>query len=81
MTTSGKIITWTIVISVLAISGYVTYVYIKKKKEEEAAGKPKINIDDAKAVGAGVGAFIANLFKKDPITDGTGGLNYELNTD
>lgn len=75
----NKALTWTIAIGILAIAGYATYAYIKKKKEEAAAAKPKINIADAKAVGAGLGSFISGLFTKDtaPATT-TSGLEYPL---
>jgi hypothetical protein len=83
MTKSGKIITWSIVIGVVALAGYGTYAYIKKKREEEAANKPRISAADAKSIGAGLGSFISNLFKKrsvagsgDSSGDTTGGLIY-----
>jgi uncharacterized membrane protein YebE (DUF533 family) len=67
MTSTGKIITWTAVIAVVGIGGYIGYAAYKKKKEEAAAGKPKISAADAQSIGAGLGSFIKNLFTKTPV--------------
>jgi hypothetical protein len=66
MTTTGKIVTWTAVIAVVAIGGYIGYAAYQKKKADEAAGKPKISAADAQSIGAGLGSFIKNLFAKTP---------------
>jgi LPXTG-motif cell wall-anchored protein len=71
MTSTGKIITWTAVIGVVAIGSYIGYAAYKKKKEEEAAGTPKISAADAQSIGAGLGSFIKNLFAKTPATTET----------
>jgi len=77
MTQGGKILIWTAAIGILAIGGYMTYASIQKRKEEEAASKPKISIEDAKSYGAGLGSFFSSLFAKKTTTSTTG-LDYQV---
>lgn len=71
MTSTGKIVTWTAIIGVLAIGGYLGYAAYKKNQDAAAVNAPKINAATASSIGAGIGSFFKNLFAKAPATTET----------